>query len=406
MRRLRRLLLVPLAAVPAIAAVAHGCSTSGFESICGWLEEPNNCLREFHQDMLAHANVGSADNPNGDCRFLTFDGGAPTEATPTSPGVANGAFPVPPSMRGMLATCVMDVGGSVTIDPPIDPTMWPQSPNMDGGLPTYVLTFVNADSTTCGTASFTSPYNFSISVNPVPSADGGGTGGTGTGGSAPADAGYGTFTEVNPQGRDAVTVTCPSGEAHLLNLDEINGTNRCPEFGGIVPQALLQVFPGGVDVPGAVSFAIVYPPLDAGAPYPDGGPPLAADRVVYFNCKIPKAPETCHDTVKDGFETDIDCGGPQIASKSACGTCPARCQVMQQCLCNADCGPGLVCANNPMSGMLQCVDADAGVADFPTCSWDNTPVACDDGGAGTSGGGTGGGGTGGSSSSADAGDGG
>jgi hypothetical protein len=124
--------------------------------------------------------------------------------------------------------------------------------------------------------------------------------------------------------------------------------------------------------------------------------------VVYFNCTIPAAPESCHDGVQDGQETDVDCGGPQVPSLSQCGTCPARCGPMQQCRCDADCAGGLVCATNAMSGMLQCT---AGGTDdkFP-CSWTSTPVACVDGGAGAGGGGAGGSGAGGSAT--DGGDGG
>ena len=90
----------------------------------------------------------------------------------------------------------------------------------------------------------------------------------------------------------------------------------------MIPAASLQIYLGGVDTAGGLSFAITWPPTSfaEGVPYfPDGGP-TAVDggvipdtAVVYFNCAIPGAMETCADGVKNGFETDIDCGGPHEA---------------------------------------------------------------------------------------------
>jgi hypothetical protein len=371
------LLLVPLAVVPAAAALAHGCSNGpSFESVCDWLNEQNNCLQEFHQDAVADKHPGSANNPNGDCRFLTVDGGSPTEASSTAPGISNGTFP--PAMTGMPATyasCVIYSGGTVTFNPPLNPATFPPAP--DAGP--YMITLGNSNSTMCGTVTYGSQYDFSIAINPVPPTDGG-PGAGGAGSAAPADAGYGTFTESNTPGDDAFTVTCPSGETHLLNLDEIIGsTDNCPTLAGILPQASLQVFAGGIDAPGGVSFAIVYPPLDAGAPYPETSP-VAPDRVVYFNCAIPPLPETCHDGVQNGLETDTDCGGPQMFTQGPCGTCPVRCGPMAQCRCDADCetDAGYGCALNAMSGMLQCT---MGATNGAPCSWTDTAVGCSDAGA-------------------------
>jgi uncharacterized membrane protein YgcG len=127
-------------------------------------------------------------------------------------------------------------------------------------------------------------------------------------------------------------------------------------------------------VQGAVSLAITYPPtaptLASSLQYPAGSQP---ETVVYFNCAIPGQMETCADGVKDGLETDIDCGGPQQSSKLYCGMCPARCGVGQNCLCDDDCSPPTQCVINPMSGMRQCgsLASDAGVnTHFPICSYE------------------------------------
>jgi hypothetical protein len=417
----RRLLLLAAVVVPsvtALAVAAHGCGTEPpFESACLWLEDPNNCYREFREDMKATANPTSPDNPSGDCK----PGGNPTQATSGSAGKENGTF----SMRSMLATCVLDQGGSVTIDPAVDLTQWP--PNPYAAPVTYTITLQTADGNTCGVATYTSPHGFSITINPLPDGGigtgGGTTGGTGggatTGTTPTGDAGripdpYGTFTSVIAPGRDAFDVTCPSGETHHFNLDEIAGLpgedgGSCPHFSEFLPSASFQVYPGGTNQPGAISFAITYPPIpkaDAGVDtYPDAStaelPPITDNPVVYFNCTIPGAAEQCVDGVKDGAETDVDCGGPQNPSTTVCGQCPARCAAMQQCLCDDDCEEGLKCYV-VAQGMKQCGSPapDAG-AHFAHCGWaTDAGLPCTPspgtGDGGTGGGGTGGAGTGGS----------
>ncbi len=431
----RRLLLVALAVPLAVPAIVHGCSNEQpFESVCDWLNDPNNCYRDFHQDMLAAAGP---DNPNGDCRTWgtnTAAAAIPTQASEAKPGVSNGSF----LMRAMLDTCILDEGGSVVFNPPIDLTMFP--PSIFADPITYAISIKNADGNECGNMTYTSPHGFAITIDPPPDAGttamgtGGGTTTTGTGtgtggGGLGADAGpaSGSYTQVIAPGRDAFDVTCPTGEAHHFNLDEVLGvsglsTSQCPGLSQVLPAASLQIFLGGVDTPGALSFAITWPPAGfaPGVPYiPDGGNFLDAGTVadtpvVYFNCAIPAAAETCADGIKNDMETDIDCGGPQIPSMQQCGSCPARCEVGQQCICDADCD-GLGCTTHRMSGQRQCENPDGG-HDFTSCAWSTTaPLPCTPsattgagGGStttGTGGAGTGGAGTGGAEP-ADAGDGG
>src|SRR5271170_2603945 len=123
--RLRRLLLVALAVAPfATAAVAYGCSTSEpFQSACLWMADPTNCWAQFHDDMLANKDASPTDNPNGDCSTL----GSPTQATIATPGTPNGAF----LMRTPLSMCILSQGGTVSVAPPIDLTMWPPNPLAD-----------------------------------------------------------------------------------------------------------------------------------------------------------------------------------------------------------------------------------------------------------------------------------
>src|SRR5262249_26145267 len=132
-----------------------------------------------------------------------------------------------------------------------------------------------------------------------------------------------------------------------------------PGLAPILPAASLQVYPGAVDVAGAMSFAITFPPGDdAKTVNPNNLQKATAglpDKIIYFNCLIPGIPETCANGMQDPGETDVDCGGPQIHSMLQPGNCPARCVNGQQCLCNNDCEMGL-CVLNGMTGMRTCVD--------------------------------------------------
>jgi hypothetical protein len=372
-----------------LAITVHGCSDEPpFESACRWLADPSNCLREFHERMLA---ATGRDNPSGDCRtYPSLPLSAwPTEATQASPGVSNGAF----ASRAMLDTCTLSAGGHVTVNPPVDLTMWPPSPYANPI--TYTFTFVNFDGTTCGSVAFASPHGFSLTINPPPNAGttamadaaAGALDGTPGNNDAGTPITYGTYTQYNAPGRDSFDVTCPGGESHHFTLDEIDVTDpdagECPTLAGTLPSASLQLYLGGIDTPGALSLALTFPPpspTSESDAYPPGT--LQGQNVVYFNCAIPAALETCMDGVKDGAETDVDCGGPQVPSLLYCGTCPARCQAMQECICDGDCDEHLMCAVNPMSGMRQCFPQDAGVAkDFPTCSYSDPPLPCADAGA-------------------------
>src|SRR5579863_10479426 len=101
---MRRSYLLVFAAFSPIAALAlaHGCSgETAFESVCDWVADPDNCLREFRAGMLAA--TGGPSNLNGDC---TFPGITPTQVdlAKHTDGVANGSF----QTTGMLATCIID----------------------------------------------------------------------------------------------------------------------------------------------------------------------------------------------------------------------------------------------------------------------------------------------------------
>jgi hypothetical protein len=368
MRRRHRFAAAALAvAAPLVGALAvHGCSGDpDFESVCLWVADPNNCFRKFLIDQESVQDT---------CKPL----GAPTQVNLATGdnGVSNGSF----LSREALDVCYISGGGTVVFDPPLDLTQFP-APIL--ALPTtYKMTITRPDGVECGNTSYTSPHGFSVTINDPNAGAGGGTT-TGAGGglvTTIVDGGdggpgtpYGTYTQVIPAGGDAFTVTCPSGEAHRFNLYEVEGEritddgglrSSCPSVDGLVPKAALVVNPGGVNVAGAVSFAIYWPPVGTGTTYPNSvdatldplGTPINPDPIIYFNCAVGAQPEVCANGTKDGAETDVDCGGTEVRTG-----CPARCGDGQACVVDCDCADGMICGVK--SGVKACTAADAGARD-------------------------------------------
>ena len=119
----RRLLIALFAALPiAGVAVAHGCSSDqAFESSCAWLADGENCYREFREDMTTSGKDPS-NNPQGDCTPFGWTSSVPTEANGADMiGKRNGTF----LKRSPLDLCILDNGGSVAVDPPLDPDNFP-----------------------------------------------------------------------------------------------------------------------------------------------------------------------------------------------------------------------------------------------------------------------------------------
>ena len=76
---------------------------------------------------------------------------------------------------------------------------------------------------------------------------------------------------------------------------------------------------------GVISLNVFYPPPEGEL---TGAQPV---KINYFQCFIPAAPEPCANQMKDGVETDIDCGG---------AVCTTRCGDGQGCINNTDCSSG------------------------------------------------------------------
>lgn len=78
------------------------------------------------------------------------------------------------------------------------------------------------------------------------------------------------------------------------------------------------------------------------------------------------APPSCSDGVKNGSETDVDCGG----------TCPAQCASGQGCLAHTDCAPG-ACSPATMTCSITCeqpIAPGANCASYCACMMSTCPT--------------------------------
>jgi hypothetical protein len=285
--KLTRLAGLTVALLPLGATLAGGCdSPTQFDDFCGFLRDPQNCYREFFIDVGARCGAGE--------------------------GVRTGEF----LARDKLDLCVLEEGGQVIFDPAIDLTQPP--PNNEAPLKVKII---NVDATECGVVEFRAKYDFSVTINaePVPP------------NTDPDDLPEefivgGTFDVEGGKASDILTVTCPSQDLFVGATDTYT-FNRlqladCEELQPVAPQAELEFNPGGVEVNGVIRLFVFYPPLDGAL---ENASPVPIN---YYECIIPAAAPPCLNGIKDGAETDVDCGG---------SFCEARCLESQGCITNADC---------------------------------------------------------------------
>lgn len=310
LKRAIALLCPALLAPPAVLSTAHGCSSEKPpQDLCRFLGDANNCYSRFGADVETQCG---------------YD--AQLESDPLAS--ATGSFSE--SDRKALATCVKDTafgGGFITFDPPVDTSTFP--------LTSVGFTVFDNKGVVCGNASVSGPTAFSITIAPVSAAD--------AGASAPLDDDItgGTFTISVPEGRNQLAVSCPGGlESFTFNTLVLQG---CEQLRPFVPTAILDSNPGvppasegAQGIPGFVRLRLQYPPADPNVT-------TSVPRVVeYFNCAIQAPPHPCSDGVRNGDETDQDCGG----------SCATKCGEGQNCDTGVDCASG-ACAQ--VGGVDQCV---------------------------------------------------
>jgi hypothetical protein len=275
-----------------LAIAIQGCGDTPLpEDICSWLMDDNNCYQRFAND------VGSV------CGYDHVAGNDPIAS-------ATGFF----QDRMDLTQCTRNAGGLVIFDPPPTFDMFPLT-----SVSFKMLDFFGVE---CGSVAMTSPAAYSVTINQVDQNDAG-TVTNPDGTPLTDDITGGTFAISTPTS-DQRDVTCPGGsETHNFN---VNTLEKCAELKPFQPRAIVESSPGVPESPagpgaaGYIRFRIEYPPVE-----PVAG---AAPRVVeYFNCSIPAPPPPCFDTMQNGDETDIDCGG----------SCSAKCAEGLKCGVSADC---------------------------------------------------------------------
>jgi len=347
--RFRSLLAVcafPLAATGTV----YGCSGEPSpEDLCAWLQNPDpesvNCVAEFHEDI------------KDKCGAL-------------APATVTGTF----GTRAALDMCVLtSKGGAVVFDPPIDLVHFPPV------IPTTIK-IVNPDGTACGEIAYTGKFSWSLKIDaPLSGTGGAGGGSTSTGGSD-NESHYtqGTISVANIR-EQTIQVTCPApnvvppgevafGETHTFNTNQVLASSEkdgCPRYAEIIPQAIFELDPGGVQRAGALRLKIQFPPKATAATTGAGGgsststggatTDLIAPEVVYYlDCAIPSAPLICANGIQDASEVDVDCGGPESTP-----TCPARCFVGQLCIVDCDCDASTTCQIDAKGGGMKKCTAPA-----------------------------------------------
>lgn len=291
-----------------VALVMPGCGDTPLpEDICNWLKDGNNCLDRFTND------IGSV------CGYPFVAGNDPIAS-------ATGFF----QDRMDLTTCTLNQGGLVVFDPPPTFDMFP--------LETVGFSVLDFFGVECGKITMEANTVFSVTVNPVEAGDAGAiTNPDGT--PLTDDITGGTFSSSQPT-TDQLEVSCPGGsETHNFNL---NTLDKCADVAPLLPVAIVESSPGVPETamtnarPGYIRFRIQYPPEDPTVPDPQ-------PRVVeYFNCSIPAPPPPCFDSVQNGDESDIDCGG----------SCATKCEDGLKCNVDADCLSGNCGLNG---GLKQCL---------------------------------------------------
>lgn len=307
--------LLGAALIPIPSLVAYGCdSPTQFDDLCGWTRDSENCYREFFVDVGARCGV----------------------AGQTRPGEFAG--------RDKLDSCFLVEGGIIEFEPPLSLLGPGQTTDeFTGVTEPQKMTFINSDQTECGFVEFRAKYDFTVSIN----------------GEALPDAGVdandlpesfvvgGTFDirgsrsdigATAPSNSESYGVTCPSDVdptaqtqgAPTFLFNRLQITN-CRQFEPILPHAEIDFNPGGIGQTGVVRLNVFYPPeltFDEAGEIEGTPSPQAVN---YFECFIPAAPPTCENGIKDGSETDQDCGG---------GFCSQRCGDGQLCINDADCISG------------------------------------------------------------------
>jgi len=297
--RFRHLFLLPPLALAAFATSFGGCNQEQeVDNLCLFLKDENSCYQEFL------TTIGTQ---------CTMESNIPDYA---------GDFSSP----YMLDSCAFSgasppdgVVTQVTFDPPIDMA---KLSSYEGGIATLLI-----NGTQCGIIEFDRESKVSVALDVYPILPDPDvpceTSGTQFCGSSFSN--IPVVAEPPAQSSTLMKTTCPDGTS--FTFDRLQVEQQCADQAGLLPKAKLVVMPNGVDLPGKLTLSIKYSP--------------DVTRT-YVQCNIPAQPPPCANGIKDGLETDVDCGG---------GSCETKCELDSSCINNADCNSGIC---KVVSGIKKC----------------------------------------------------
>lgn len=297
--RLRHFLLLPPLALVLVPVVFGGCNKEEeLDNLCLFLKDEDSCYRNFLADAMPSATprcamdtlVGTFDLPNVLERCTVTGASVPADAVT-----------------------------QVQFDPPIEMNKLPYT----GG---NVKLLING--TQCGTIDFGPNEKVAVALDVYPQL---------TDPEAPCATSDTQFcgssfsnTPIVPESasESSTVMTTKCGDGSTFTFDRFQVEQQCADQAQFVPNAKMLLMPNGVDKKGLLQLSIQYSPTQT---------------AMYVNCEIPGQLAPCANGVKDGVETDVDCGG---------SVCTGRCAADQGCISDSDCGPMLVC--KVVAGLKKC----------------------------------------------------
>lgn len=282
--RFRHFLLLPPLALVLVPVAFGGCNQEEeLDNLCLFLKDEESCYRNFLTDIGTRCTM---------------------DAT------IAGTFDLPDVLERCTVSAVnlpADAVTQIQFDPPIEMNKLPYT----GG---NVKLLING--TQCGTIDFGPNEKVGVALDVYPQL---------TDPEAPCVASDTQFcgssfsnTPIIPEtaNESSTVMTTKCGDGSTFTFDRFQVEQQCPDQALFVPNAKLLLMPNGIDKPGLLQLSIQYTPTQS---------------ALYVNCTIPGQLPPCANGVKDGVETDIDCGG---------AVCATRCGTDQACISGTDCVSG------------------------------------------------------------------
>jgi hypothetical protein len=306
-------ILAPLA-LALVPATYAGCTKAEeLDNLCLFLKDKESCYQSFLTDI------------GEQCTMSTYKGTFDT--------------------RDSLAKCTLtdsnvppNVVTQVDFDPPIELTKLPYT----GGTAKLTINGVQ-----CGTIDFGENEKLAVALDPFPLlTDPAATCETSDTQFCGSSFSNTPIPPETPEQSDMLMSSkCPDGTTFKFDRRQIE--QQCADQSGFIPKTQLVIVPNGIknegDLPGtgegSVTLSIKY---------------TSDKTLTYVSCKILAQLPACANGVKDGVETDVDCGG---------GVCDG-CGDEQGCISGTDCASGM-CAVE--AGIKKCSGSgDAGAPDSGT----------------------------------------